>query len=84
MFEIIRKVDFRGSSVVLSLRVCSRFIALIKGYGIFNITHLNNLARELNMVVWSTRSRGCCNFWWSDINIVESVVPTLHSDPSTG
>lgn len=50
MFEIIGKVDFRGSSEVLSLRVCSRFIALIKGYEIFNITYLNNLARELNTV----------------------------------
>lgn len=30
MFEIIGKVDFKGSSVVLSLRVCSSFIALIK------------------------------------------------------
>lgn len=51
MFEIIGKVDFRDSSVVLSLRVGSRFIALIKGYGIFNITYLNNLARELKLVV---------------------------------
>lgn len=31
--------------------VCSRFIALIKGYGIFNITYLNNWDRELNMAV---------------------------------
>lgn len=36
--------------MILSLRVCSRFIALLKGYGIFNITYLNNLARELSMV----------------------------------
>lgn len=50
MFKIIGKVDFRGSSVVLSLRVCSGFIALMNGYEIFNITYLNNLARELNTV----------------------------------
>lgn len=44
MFEIIGKVVLRRSSVVLSLRIPIRFIAFIKGYGIFNITHLNNLA----------------------------------------
>lgn len=51
MFEIIGKVDFRASSVVLSLRVRSHFIVLIKGYEIFNIIYLNNLARELKIVV---------------------------------
>ena len=52
MSEITQKVDFRGASVGLSLEgVWSRFMTRIKGYGIFDITQLNNLAGELNQAV---------------------------------
>lgn len=65
MFEITQKADFRGASVGLSLEgVCSRFMARIKGYGIFDITQLNNLAGELN----TAAGDDVIFFCWSDIS----------------
>lgn len=81
MFEIIGKVHFRGSSVVLSLRGLQSFYSTYKRLWDIQYYIPKQFSEKIKHGGGSARSMGCCNFWWSDINVVESVVSALHSRP---
>lgn len=61
---------------------CSCFIELIKGYGVFNIAHLNNLARGLNMLAVDHQKQGMLQYLMAKNQWVKSVVLALNSDPA--
>lgn len=63
---------------------CSCFIELIKGYGVFNIAHLNNLVRGLNMLAVDHKKQGMLQYLMARNQWVKSVVLALNSDPGTG
>lgn len=84
MFEITGRVDFRGSSVVLSLRGLQSFYSTYKRLWDIQYYIPKQLRQRIKHGSGSARSGRCCNFWWSGISVVESAVPAPRSDPSVG
>lgn len=84
MFEIIGKVDFRGSSVVLSLRVCGRFIALIKRLWDIQYYIPKQFSLRIKHGGYRAPEAGDAVISGGQISIVESVVPAVRSESSTG
>lgn len=85
MFEITGRVDFRASSVVLSLRGLQSFYSTYKRLWDIQYYIPKQLRQRIKHGGGSAGSRRCCNFWRSGTSVWWSrSYPAPRSDPGAG